>query len=64
MSNGAPVATAVGAAVGGEFAADVAGNASWSILISSFQVPMKEMSARAMEATQQLGQPSNLNLNL
>ena len=32
--------------------------------LSSFQVPMTEKSERAMEATQPLGQPSNLNLNL
>ena len=38
--------------------------ASWSILISSRHVPMMDMSARAMDATQSLGQPAILNLNL
>ena len=32
--------------------------------MSSRQVPMMDMSARAMEATQSLGQPDILNLNL
>lgn len=35
-----------------------------SILISSRQVPMMAQSARAIEATQSLGQPEILNLNL
>ena len=59
-----PVATGMGTAIGWQLAADVAWTASWSIRISSLQVPMYAISARAMEATQQLGQPSNLNLNL
>ncbi len=36
----------------------------WSIWISPFQVPMMDMSERAIEATQSQAQPESLNLNL
>jgi hypothetical protein len=64
MSNGPQSRPEWAPALGGIRRRCIAWTASWSILMSSFQVPMKDMSARAMEATQQLGQPSNLNLNL
>ena len=37
---------------------------AWSIWMSSRQVPMNDMSERAIEATQSLGQPANFILNL
>ena len=56
---------AVGAAVGHDLAGHVGGHGfSWSMRMSSRQVPMMAQSERAREATQQLGQPSILNLNL
>ena len=38
--------------------------AAWSMRMSSRQVPMTDRSERAMEATQSLGQPENLNFHL
>ena len=37
---------------------------AWSTWMSSFHVPMIDMSDRATEATQSFGHPANLNLNL
>ncbi len=49
---------------GGNSPPTYAATAFWSIFISSRQVPTNDRSERAIDATQQFGHPSNLNLNL
>jgi hypothetical protein len=59
----APVLAGVSAAIGLDFATDISGNGFLIDADVIAPVPMKDMSERAMEATQPFGQPSNLNLN-
>src|SRR4030042_1856319 len=47
---------------GGISPATYAFTASWLIRMSSFHVPIYDISDRAIDATQPLGHPSNLNL--